>query len=154
MIKDRLQEIIEAKKQKNKHLQELLKNEAEEIKVLLISSCEAIFKEFPDLHGIRWYQFTPYFMDGDPCVFGIDEISFSFKENQTIENEEIYAEDFLTLSEFPTSIRNIYDEIISDLLQNIPYLYKDELEYAFGDHCCITIYSDLKIEVSKYTNHD
>lgn len=28
-----------------------------------------IFDEFPDLESVGWYQYTPYFNDGDTCIF-------------------------------------------------------------------------------------
>jgi hypothetical protein len=27
-----------------------------------------------DFEGLRWRQYTPYFNDGDPCVFSVDEV--------------------------------------------------------------------------------
>lgn len=30
----------------------------------------------PRVKGIRWEQFTPYFMDGDPCIFGVRRTAF------------------------------------------------------------------------------
>lgn len=31
---------------------------------------QPIFAEFPGLRWFSWTQYTPYFNDGDPCVFG------------------------------------------------------------------------------------
>lgn len=28
----------------------------------------------PEITGVRWQQYTPYFMDGDPCIFGVSGI--------------------------------------------------------------------------------
>lgn len=34
---------------------------------------EAFWNRFTNIHAVVWAQYTPYFMDGDPCVFGVDE---------------------------------------------------------------------------------
>lgn len=38
------------------------------------------FRKYPDIEAIMWTQYTPYFMDGDPCVFGVNEVYFIPKE--------------------------------------------------------------------------
>ena len=30
-----------------------------------------LFEAHPDAQVVRWYQYTPHFNDGDPCVFGV-----------------------------------------------------------------------------------
>lgn len=35
------------------------------------------FNEHPDIHALSWRQYTPYFNDGDPCVFGVREPYYS-----------------------------------------------------------------------------
>ena len=30
--------------------------------------------QYEDFEGLRWKQYTPYFNDGDPCVFGIGDV--------------------------------------------------------------------------------
>lgn len=43
-------------------------------------SFKEIFKEFfdnyPEIQAIGWEQYTPYFNDGEPCVFSVGEKSF------------------------------------------------------------------------------
>ena len=41
-----------------------------------------MFVEYPELKKMAWSQCTPYFNDGEECVFGVGEIYF-------IENEEV-----------------------------------------------------------------
>jgi hypothetical protein len=36
-----------------------------------------LFEQNPKLNAIVWTQYTPYFMDGDPCVFSVGEVSFT-----------------------------------------------------------------------------
>ena len=36
-----------------------------------------LFEQNPKLNAIVWTQYTPYFRDGDPCVFSVEEVSFT-----------------------------------------------------------------------------
>lgn len=44
------------------------------------------FKEFfdanPDIDQITWTQYTPYFNDGDPCVFGLNDMNFTLAKDE------------------------------------------------------------------------
>lgn len=39
-----------------------------------------LFSKHPYLKVIQWSQYTPYFNDGDECVFGVQEILYSVKD--------------------------------------------------------------------------
>lgn len=50
----------------------------------------------PEVAAIRWSQYTPYFNDGDPCVFGVNEIdAIRFVAGATLPSdaEVYYGED-------------------------------------------------------------
>jgi len=54
------------------------------------------FKEFwelnPAIKTVRWVQYTPYFNDGEPCVFGVGDVYFSNIEGEELENLSHYGE--------------------------------------------------------------
>jgi hypothetical protein len=33
------------------------------------------FNDNPDVEALRWTQYTPYFNDGEPCVFGASDLT-------------------------------------------------------------------------------
>lgn len=44
-----------------------------------------------DVHrveAVRWSQYTPYFNDGDPCVFSVREAEVRFSEDETDDEED------------------------------------------------------------------
>jgi hypothetical protein len=41
----------------------------EEYKVAFAEGSQSVFEAHPLLLGFSWYQYTPYFNDGDPCTF-------------------------------------------------------------------------------------
>jgi hypothetical protein len=101
----------------------------------------ALFKEFFEKHewveNFMWHQYTPYFNDGDECVFGVSNSEDSLEINGVDwydgkkENKEVYEE-------------------LSELLNAVPEeFYKD----LFGDHVEITVNRDGTITKEEY-EHD
>lgn len=37
---------------------------------------KGVFEAHPEVEAIRWQQYTPYFNDGEPCVFGLNRLGF------------------------------------------------------------------------------
>lgn len=129
------------------------------------------------ISSIGWKQYTPYFNDGDECVFSVDmdlDYGLTFNGESIDENEAITANTYGLskylakdgsyenwISKYPKdSIDPVKDadelELYSlllefhELLTSIPdSFYKD----LFGDHCEVTIYSDGSVNVEHY-NHD
>lgn len=50
--------------------------------------------ECPEVTGVHWTQYTPYFNDGDACEFNVNEICFHILED---EDDEIEAWESATL---------------------------------------------------------
>jgi len=46
-----------------------------------IEELDKVF-ENEKITAIRWYQYTPYFNDGEACVFGISELSLKLKDEE------------------------------------------------------------------------
>lgn len=53
---------------------ELQKNVAENSKKALQKILKEYFKENKDILYIFWDQYTPYYMDGDECVFSVNDV--------------------------------------------------------------------------------
>lgn len=45
---------------------------------------------YPEVTGIAWTQYTPYFNDGEPCVFRAGEPYFCFEGVELSDEEEAY----------------------------------------------------------------
>ena len=60
-----------------------------------------IFLKYPNLEEVSWNAYTPYFNDGEPCVFSSNHnyAEFSFYEDNE-SNEEIESEIESFLSKF------------------------------------------------------
>lgn len=120
-----------------------------------LSELEPLLRAVVDDDGIAafgWTQYTPYFMDGDPCVFGINELWFKTLEDK--EDEDNYHFD---LSGHPTLGDRVYDYVKSEYtgykgpdearfmrcfnLSNAigSGAWDDVLLEAFGDHAEVTV---------------
>lgn len=94
-------------------------------------------KYSPDIQSIGWSQYTPYFNDGDECVFSV--------QNDDLNMNGEYAYDLELTKEQSAAL-----EEFSQILQSVPEdFYKD----LFGDHVQVTVHADGKIDVEEY-EHD
>lgn len=106
-----LTEAREAAKKASEQIQEARKQMTAAIREVLENGLVSLFDTYEFLGSIGWTQYTPYFNDGDTCVFGstITEPSLnSVKdiEEDTTRNEGYeHGEDFSAHSE-----ENIYGE--------------------------------------------
>lgn len=74
MIFKDLNVMVEEQKRIYKEFQERGKRE-------LKNGFKEFFKQVPEVKTVHWVQYTPYFNDGDPCVFRVCDASFSNVED-------------------------------------------------------------------------
>jgi hypothetical protein len=116
-----------------------------------------IFNDNPQLNSFSWNQYTPYFNDGDTCVFGVNRDYYRFNnscdhvDKWTLNNEQYSKKIDLEDLSFDSidSIKKAYNEV-DELLS----MFEDEdLCQMFGDHAEITVYRNGQIDVDEYS-HD
>ena len=140
----------------NKMRAEFTKKCQAEITVLL----QDIFKEFPELNVIKWTQYTPYFNDGEECIFSVNDPIFS---NCDPEDENLTSYDYGGEDE-NVWVMVGYNHDDKSIPKGLPAVYKklekiiqsdamaDVMKDAFGDHSEITV-SRGGIQVTDY-DHD
>lgn len=106
---------------------------------------------------IRWTQYTPYFNDGDPCEFGINEPEFRFERPAETDDDEddydregFYDEWDLRYNESEYLKHPAYThlkQLIGDWGHFEHLLYE-----TFGDHAEVTVTPEKVIKESYY--HD
>lgn len=120
----------------------------------------AFFQEVPSIKAMSWTQYTPYFNDGEACVFSVGDVWFLTEKGleDFIEDGRGYAE------EYAAGDRQYYEEQYREgvskedfdkiaefkhFLSGIP----DEIyEHIFGDHVYVIATKD-GFEVEEYS-HD
>jgi len=117
-------------------------------KVLTEHLFPTFFGDHPEIKMIYWTQYTPYFNDGDECVFRINDVCVS----DVTDHEETY-ESFLNekstwkLREALSEDVGILDEFFQD--------NEDILKEIYGNHVIVNIYNEDPIRtVVEEFDHD
>ena len=118
------------------HYQETITKEGKRI---LGEAFKSFFAANPQVKRVWWSQYTPYFNDGDECVFSVHGDYPKLDLGTGYLEEEPYPHDHTQAS---------YDAA-SDLINEVP---KDVMKAVFGDHAEITA-SPEGFEVEQY-DHD
>lgn len=74
---------IEEFKTKKEELKKAMEKDGQK---LITELFQKAFDEIPSLQSIEWTQYTPYFNDGDSCVFSVNEQYFGFNK-QDVESK-------------------------------------------------------------------
>lgn len=165
-IKVKFEELLEKQRQAKREFQ-----------VVAQDMLKETFKEFwklnPGIKVVRWTQYTPYFNDGDACVFGVNDVYFSNAEGDDMDDLSYYGEyegeneDIFSGSSYEfVSERDYYKEIQAKAaaggvdtqsIQELSNLIgSDEMEdillMMFDDHVVVTATRN-GFDVEEY-NHD
>lgn len=132
-------EYIENRKRIEKEL-------AENGKKLLHGHLQDFMDKHPRIASLRWTQYTPFFNDGDPCVFGVHGLTFKAEgaadEEETEDAEETeYGDGYLC--EYDSVAKKEYKAELEAVVKLEEQLGSQELEPvcqdAFGDHVRVTV---------------
>lgn len=150
----------------------------EEMQTALTTTIREAFKEIfnqaPNLYMICWNQYAPYFNDGDPCEFGVNEMYAVHKDYVDSENFEEFSspysfedeEDSIFRMDNPTwgdeAIARYASfnkeekkeiETINKFLNDISQIPDDVFKAAFGDDNTVYVFAD-RIVTEEYGDHD
>jgi len=118
-----------------------------------------LFEKFPKLHSFQWNQYTPYFADGDPCVFSVnsdeDQISVNGMVGYDCESLSYDGKSTYNTGELPEGFetREAAEEAYSAVANFIRQFDDEILLDLYGDHCEVTVNRDGKAVVESY-DHD
>lgn len=147
----------------NSSVIELLKMKEEmqaKMKAQLDATVKNFFKVVPKMKAITWVQYSPYFNDGDECIFHVRSVSVL---NFVPKYFSRYYQDDLAEDNRHTIILSDYDNVNEDLLsaeeieactaiQNFISNNEDFMYDLYGNHVSIRI-TENGAEVSDY-DHD
>lgn len=115
----------------------------------------------PNVHSVKWTQYTPYFNDGEPCIFRVNEVGVRL-DPAPVDAEEDYDEylDSYEMVKYPNGYRgepvpipgceSVWP-VVTELNEALPHL-EDFLEESFGDHATV-VATQAGFEVEFY-EHD
>lgn len=142
-------------------LQEMREEVQKEARQAFIEGTKDVFETFPQLHGFGWQQYTPYWNDGDVCIFSahtwapdlyvkISSIPGS-KDQMPKPDDEITLDDgsevaFYSGWEEPDEFRDIQKTVAWFL----DALDDDDFLAMFGDHAEVVIFADGTQRVTEF----
>lgn len=109
------------------------------------------FRDDPSIQGFRWTQYTPYFMDGDACIFGVMDLNVMVKKDHPALQEDVAVQSYMESDDDSIVVIESHPEWgHGDLSSASSRLYKvvheidldahkDVLEHLFGDHAMIEV---------------
>jgi hypothetical protein len=125
----------------------LKQNMLNDFKSVINDVFSEVFNAHPEIEKIAWTQYTPYFNDGESCIFNVHDVYF-LRTDDTQELKESHIYEWHSAG-------------WGDDVKNFPALKKlnalitsseDILLMMFGDHCQITVTRD-GIDVEEH-EHD
>jgi len=128
----------------NRELKRLKEDMSVRFRNELKTAFKAVFAEYPNLTKLVWTQYTPYFNDGDPCVFNVNDM---YAYDDTIDSDE----DFYEAIDVGWGEGAKKYPLLKDVANSLSQA-DDLLLEMFGDHCKITV-TPAGIDVDEY-KHD
>lgn len=105
-------------------------------KALLITAFSEFFQANPEIKSILWCQYTPYFNDGDECIFSVHDMvySLSIDEIEEANRTDVYGDEERFYSRYTKGPhREAFDEFTSEIMSLPNEIYKE----TFGDHVMV-----------------
>lgn len=117
-------------------------------KTAILAALQGLFEQFPELEAFHWRQYTPYFNDGDACVFHVRSIG------ARITGRPEDAGDYDDGYEDNWGLRESHPEIAEALgeFEKQADAIEEAFQMVFGDHCEVTV-TRVGVEVESY-EHD
>lgn len=119
-------------------------------------TAQEVFAAHPKLESFAWNQYTPYFNDGDACVFGVNIDYPKINGEDEDENDALTKEKWVGGADRYAPNEN-YDPALGTALVAVKELLKgfdaDDLKELFGDHMTVTISRDGTVSTDEY-EHD
>ncbi len=148
-VTEQIQKINEHREEFEEKKQEMLKN----LKIQIEQLFKNLFKAVPSLKVVHWQQYTPYWQDGDECVFNIRSVNFynhvpvyypveaenlDMKENQwgfSLYKSQWYQKDYdESIHQVTKEEYDLFEFFTDTLNEN-----KDFLKDLLGDHVAVIL---------------
>jgi hypothetical protein len=132
-----------------------------EAQTMFKESLKTFFELNPGINALRWTQYTPYFNDGDACVFSVGDVYFTNAKGNQLDDisgwgeyegddENVWSENYYKYFADKPGVDVKSCEFLSGMISSSEM--QDIMEMMFGDHVCVTV-TRVGIDVTDY-DHD
>ena len=130
-------------------LSEAKKKVTEQGKGELSKAFVELFDKHPTLKAVKWTQYTPYFNDGSPCTFGINEWSAKIDGRKSKYDDDDEDGDSSFVGEYELERSEALKDDIDALFR---VASEEAFEASFGDHVKVVATRD-GFDIEEYS-HD
>lgn len=139
------------------------KTAQEVVKNTFAAGMKKVFAENPWIREVCWAQYTPYFNDGDECIFRIGEVCVYAKTGPNGETEDpdygddvgqekFYGEAAFRVNSWRDNEYSPEQKAVAGEIESVINAAEEQMRFVFGDHVSVTITED-GIDVENY-EHD
>jgi hypothetical protein len=110
----------------HEELKSLDREYSKNVQTIFKRAIKPLFEQYPNVNGVSWLQYTPYFCDGDPCYF---QMYADIYYGLLLKFDDSEYEDYENLLAYRRE--SVDDEIVDDEeLRNVYKAFEDFL-YTF-----------------------
>src|SRR5262245_41017142 len=120
-------------------MEEMKKEMAQAGKEALAVEFKRLFEEWPEAQAIRWTQYTPYFNDGEPCVFSVND-AYVKTGSEDGDYEDGFVDEYHFYDYKTKEKSHGYEHIHA--INGALRACEGVLQSLFGDHCRVTVWRD------------
>ena len=133
-------------------IRNLQEEERLKVKNFFIKGMNYIFENYPEVKIVSWTQYTPYFNDGEECVFRAN--TDYFEVNGFSDYDDEGEPGLINVIDYDYRNGKVYkyhkgEEIYNAIKNFLNQLDKEDYKTMFGDHAKITVRKD-EITVEEY----
>jgi hypothetical protein len=137
--------------EQNAKIEDLRKAHMKELQGEFNTIIKLFFEECPKVQAVIWSQYTPYFNDGDECVFSVNEPNFVTKnfDPDDLQNPYEYEDaDEYGCLKVPSCVANWDEEIARDRAELAKPTASDWVKGYYPK--CIAALEQMKIDFPGY----
>lgn len=140
--------IVVMMNERNQEIEKIKLKYMTEMQAEFNNAAKAFFEACPGVQAIAWTQYTPYFNDGDPCVFSVGELYFvvaGFDADNLPTPYEFEDDGVYTTLPCPDYTGDTYPEMLVDWRE-----YKKTNNASW----CDSTISDIEYAIEHFSGYD
>jgi len=127
-------------------------------KAIIKEVLQKFMQRTPSVKALAWNQYTPWFNDGEPCIFHMGDVYATSEDIDLEDQPDVYSEPWAEIGEFYIREYGHIGEFSKEDSQKLVDLanklnsLQEELQDTFGDHITVLVTSN-GVETFEY-EHD
>jgi hypothetical protein len=134
----------------------------EEIRVILRNkvlevfplATKELFNQFPELKSFGWKQYTPYFNDGDECIFSVRIDSLTINGFDYYDGDDADRDDMINIHRRAKrtiwnggivdnpEFSEYFENIVNTIKEVVKAFGDEDLKFIFGEHSEVLVTAD------------